>query len=368
MEFLRVHKLGLTGPPEAISNRLTRADGTTVDSRNGPEVGIAVRYDDWGVRSPRWAGIRSETVVVSGARVHVLRSDADADAPPGAPTQVLLHGMAGGGVLMLDLIRPLSAHGPVVAPDLPGSIFGQTDTPIPTAGRIEPNARFVSAFTATLGLDRVVVHGWSMGAAVALRFAADAPNRVVAAVLACPPLPMLLTRAERLGWQTVGRLALAVGPVLARGLVRLAGGRMIEAQLAYLDGKPVPSMFSGLGGDMSQFPPETMAVWREQMAEVRHHPETLGYAATAFASVVSEICVDQSKTWSAIDRVAAPVLLLWGSEDPLTTRPMIDDVLARRPDWHLHVLAGAGHGAPAEQPEKYIEAVARWLTDHVSGA
>lgn len=201
---------------------------------------------------------------------------------------------------------------------------------------------------------------------MALRFAADEPDRVVAAVLACPPLPVPLTRAERLRWQTLGRLALAVGPVLARGLVRLVGMRIIEAKLAHLDGKPVPSMFSGLGGDISQIPPETMAVWREQIAEVRHHPETLGYAATAFASVVSSICVNLSETWSTIDRVTAPVLLLWGSEDPLIIRPMIDDALGRRPDWHLHVLAGAGHGAPAERPGEYVEAAGRWLTDDVS--
>lgn len=116
------------------------------------------------------------------------------------PTQVLLHGMAAGGVLMLDLIRPLSVHGPVVAPELAGSIFGQSDTPHPRAGWIETNARFVRAFTSAPGLDRVVVHGWSMGAAAALRFAADEPDRVVATVLACPPLAMPLTRAERLGW------------------------------------------------------------------------------------------------------------------------------------------------------------------------
>jgi hypothetical protein len=44
---------------------------------------------------------------------------------------------------------------------------------------------------------------------------------------------------------------------------------------------------------------------------------------------------------------------------------MIDDALARRPDWHLHVLAGAGHNAPAERPDEYVETVGRWLTDHV---
>lgn len=321
-----------------------------------------MRYDDWGVRFPDWAGIRSESLVVSGARVHVLRSDAAAGTPPDAPTQLLLHSMAAGGVVMLDLIRPLSAFGPVVAPDLPGSIFGQTDTPHPRAGRVESNARFVRAFTSVLGLDRVVVHGWSMGAAVALRFAADEPDRVVAAALACPPLPVSLTPAERLGWQTLGRLALAVGPALARGLVRQVGPRVIGAKLDYLDGKPVSARLSGLGGDLFQVPPETAAVWREQIAEVRNHPETLGYAATAFTSVVSGIYVDQQETWSAIDRVAQPVLLLWGSEDPLISRQEIDDVLARRPGWHLHVFSGAGHGAPVERPDEYIEAVGQWLT------
>jgi hypothetical protein len=41
------------------------------------------------------------------ATEHVLRSDAAADVPRDAPTQVLLHGMAAGGVLMLDLTRPV---------------------------------------------------------------------------------------------------------------------------------------------------------------------------------------------------------------------------------------------------------------------
>lgn len=102
-----------------------------------------MRHDDWGVRSSRWAGIRSETVTVSGARVHVLRADAAADAPAGAPTQMLLHGLGGGGAFLLDLMVPLIAYGPVVAPDLPGSIFGETETPRPNAARVDSNARFL---------------------------------------------------------------------------------------------------------------------------------------------------------------------------------------------------------------------------------
>jgi hypothetical protein len=73
---------------------------------------------------------------------------------------------------------------------------------------------------------------------------------------------------------------------------------------------------------------------------------TLGYAATAFASILSSILVDQPATWSAIDRIVAPVLVLWGDQDPLVERSLLDAVLGRRPDWDLHVFEGAGHGAP----------------------
>lgn len=49
---------------------------------------VWTRYRDWGVRSPRWAGIRSETVTVAGTRVHYLRCDTASEAPPGAPTHL----------------------------------------------------------------------------------------------------------------------------------------------------------------------------------------------------------------------------------------------------------------------------------------
>jgi pimeloyl-ACP methyl ester carboxylesterase len=187
-------------------------------------------------------------------------------------------------------------------------------------------------------------------------------------VLANPPLPVPLRPAERVAAQTLGRLAVAVGPTLLRVLIRRWGRRMIDTKLAYLQGGTVPEWFAGLGGNLAQIPSDTMAVWTEELAGLRSHPETLGYAATAFASVMSGIVVDQRPVWDAIDRLAAPVLLLWGEEDPLLARPVIDAVLARRPDWDLHVFAGAGHAAPVERPDEYAAAVHRWLTDSSSSA
>ena len=64
----------------------------------------------------------------------------------------------------------------------------------------------------------------------------------------------------------------------------------------------------------------------------------------------------------AIDTVAVPVLLVWGDQDQLVQREVIDHALERRPDWHLHVLESAGHAAPLEVPDAYARAVLSWLT------
>ena len=69
-----------------------------------------MEYRDWGERSSRWAGIRSETVEVCGSSVHFLTADA---ARPGAPAHLLIHSTAGSATNWLDTIRPLTAHGRV---------------------------------------------------------------------------------------------------------------------------------------------------------------------------------------------------------------------------------------------------------------
>jgi pimeloyl-ACP methyl ester carboxylesterase len=69
---------------------------------------------------------------------------------------------------------------------------------------------------------------------------------------------------------------------------------------------------------------------------------------------------------AAIDQVAVPVLLVWGDQDPLVVRPIIDHELQRRPDWQLRVLESAGHVAPLELPDAYVDAVRGWLEQPVS--
>ena len=325
-----------------------------------------MQYADWGDRSPRWRGIRSETLDVDGRRVHLLRADPTPEAPQDAPTQLLLHGSAGSGTAWLDVIPSLAALGPVLAPDLPGSIYGETTTKRAYEATLEPTIAFLERFATALGTDRVALHGMSMGGMAGLRFAAQHPGRVHRLILANSLLPTPMRRLERLGWQTLGRVALTVGPAVMRAMVRLWGRRLVDAKLRSLT-DPERLVASGRisGGDVTRIAPESLALAADQMREVREHPTRLGYTATAFASATYAAFVSPRRMLEAIDTVAVPVLLVWGDQDQLVQREVIDHALERRPDWHLRVLESAGHAAPLEVPDAYVEAVRGWLTQPV---
>jgi pimeloyl-ACP methyl ester carboxylesterase len=324
-----------------------------------------VQYPDWGERSSRWAGIRSETVDVRGTSVHLLRAGGEAGTPPDSPAQLLIHPVGGTGSMWLDVMRPLSAHGPVVAPDLPGTVTGHTGLPRRNAARPDINARFLRAFATTLDLDHVVVHGWSTGGLVALLFADLDPERVDRLVLVDPTLPGPLTAGERLGWQTLGRLGLLLGPPVVRGILRLLGPRLLDLKQRLSDPQALSSSRLDVAwGDLSRLSPEITTLLAEERQQIRSQPRRLSGAVTTFTSAVSAMYVDRRPIQEAIDRVAAPALLLWGDQDPLIGRAVVDGVIARRPDWDLHVFRTVGHLPPLEVPEAYAESVGRWLVQH----
>ncbi|WP_283133198.1 alpha/beta hydrolase [Rhizohabitans arisaemae] len=319
-----------------------------------------MRHADWGVRSQRWAGIHSEETDVDGVAVHYLR----ADAGLGGPTHLLVHPMAGSASMWLDLIAPLSRLGAVIAPDLVGTLFGHTGSPHSRAATAELNARFLRAFTDRLGIGNAVVHGWSMGGLVAVLFADSAPDRVGRLVLAAPALPGPIPADEVRFWTTAGRLLLAVGPPVARAVLRIAGRRMLDLKLKmYAD----PSAWSSgnyVGGDPSRLSPEMTALLADELRSAQ--PRRLGDAVTAFASVMSALFVNRDPVYRAIAGLSAPTLMLSGDEDGLITTSTIDDIARRRPDWQRRVFESVGHLLPLEVPDDYVETVHRWLTDERS--
>ena len=238
-----------------------------------------MRYDDWGVRSPQWAGLRSVSTSVCGVPVHYVRAEPVSAAAPDAPVHLLVPPMTGSASMWIDLVPHLRQLGPVISVDLPGTITGHTGAPYRRGPRADLDARFVSAFVRQLRLEsQVVLHGWSMGGLVAALAAGMMPDKTRGVALVAPALPWRRTSpAESLGWQTLGRLAVAAGPPTTRIVLRLAGQRMLDAKrTAIKDAGAVSGGRTGLiGGDPGRVSREQVDLWLDGLEAAREHPERL---------------------------------------------------------------------------------------------
>lgn len=139
------------------------------------------------------------------------------------PAVLLVHGSPATSASWGPLIdrRDELASGDLVALDRPG--FGASAPP--TESELEHQARAVTALADQLDLDRPILVGHSYGGPVALRAAADAPDRYAAVVLlagACDPGMEDATTFRRLvdaaawtmpdAWSTSNRELLHLGP------------------------------------------------------------------------------------------------------------------------------------------------------------
>jgi pimeloyl-ACP methyl ester carboxylesterase len=322
-----------------------------------------MRHPDWGVMSPRWAGIRSETTTVRGVPVHHLAAEAGPASASDAPAHLLVSPMAGSATNWLDLIPPLSSLGPVIVPDLPGTLAGHTGSPTRRGPTAETSARFLPAFLRTLDVDRVIVHGWSMGGLVAVLAADLLPGPIARLVLTAPTLPWRRTSGlEALGWMTLGRLAVAAGAPIARTALRVFSGPLLDVKLAALsDREPLAGgLLDLVGGDPTRLSAELIAVWADDLRAVRAHTDRLPGAVTAFASAFSAMFIRQRPTLALLDRLDVPTVVLWGTDDRLVDAATLQGH-GRRPRWEAHPIDGPGHLLPVEVPDEYTEVVAGWL-------
>jgi pimeloyl-ACP methyl ester carboxylesterase len=303
-------------------------------------------HEDWGARAARWAGVRSEWLTLGGTRAHVLRADGAEEGPP----QLLVHGLGGTAANWLEVLPDLARRGPVVAPDLPG--FGRTRPPRSQASRVRGNARFLKALLDRLELDRVVVHGNSMGGLLSVLLAELAPGRVAGLVLTSPAMPSPRSRLHHTDPRTVARFAPLALPgvgrlVLARMWANTTAAELYADTAGFVHGDP-----ARLREELVEVAVENVAFGRDQEWRVR------GFA-TAAQSLVAML-VGGRGLWRTVDQLAVPTLLLWGDEDALVGRAVIDGLRRRRPDWDHHVFAGVGHCPQLEAPADYVAVTEGW--------
>ncbi|WP_374445579.1 alpha/beta fold hydrolase [Stella sp.] len=247
---------------------------------------------------------------------------------------VCVHGFLGNGREYAPLAAAMARHGwRVFCPDLPG--HGESDW-LPEAGDYggpiyrEVMLRLVHA----AGLAAIDLVGSSMGAAVALRIAADQP-------------------------ELVRRLVLNDGGAFAP---RAALARVLSLA-------PVDTWFADRAAAeaavrryRSDCDPLTAADWAEVLAEamrpdgtgwrLRHDPRVL-------AKLVAAAGQDQSQ-WPAWDAVACPVLLVRGEHSAMLSAAIATAMIARRPGTDVITVRNCGHRPWLRRPDQ-IAALVHWL-------
>jgi pimeloyl-ACP methyl ester carboxylesterase len=233
----------------------------------------------------------------------------------------------------------------VVAPDLPGS--GRTRPVQRGGGDAFADARFLDDFTTALGIERVVVHGHSLGGLVGGLFAGSVPDRVERLVLTSAPLPGLPDPPRfAAAWRLGLNVARPVADVLVGAGIRLkadAVRRWVEA------GDSLK-----LGPELSRMSPELLALAAEEIGRMKLGWRVEGAVDAAF-SALRALTVDEARARAALDAITAPTLLLWGANDRVIPPRLISEVQVAHPTWRSRTIEGVGHVLPWEAPGSYVE-------------
>jgi pimeloyl-ACP methyl ester carboxylesterase len=266
-------------------------------------------------------------VSAAGLRIHIIESGA------GDPALLLLHGYLSSTAIWDDARLRLSEHQRTVALDLPGC--GYSDRPSDAPYDLPWLADTVVAALDALSLDRVVLGGHSLGAAVAIHASVRAPDRLAGLVLVSPPAyspppPPGLRLARH--WPGLMRTFFAspVGRAAIPPLIRRAGfaGREVEV--------------------------------RERTARLLAHLDAPGgwAAATAMGLQLREHSPDAQ----LLGQVSCPTLVVWGDLDrvhpPAAGKLLCGDLGGQT---RLERIGEAGHNVHEEASGPFADAVRRWI-------
>jgi pimeloyl-ACP methyl ester carboxylesterase len=306
---------------------------------------------DLAARSAAWAGLRSGMLDVRGTSVHVVRGGlARADGGDPVP-HVLVHGLGGGATNWFEVMPLLGGDREVITVDLPG--FGRTVPPRTSAARVRANARFLPALLDTLGVERAILHGNSMGGTLITLMAALAPERIDRVVLAAPALPTARADLTHLPPLVYKRFAPFVVPGMGTAVLRAYWARATVDQL-------MEEALALVVNDPSTLTPGMLEVMRENLGFAKRTPWRIESLAYAVESLVAALLGGRELA-EGIAALTPRTLVVWGDRDRLVGRPVIEHLRTKRPDWRYAVLPGVGHVPMMEAPQRYADSVEAWL-------
>lgn len=253
-----------------------------------------------------------------------LRLHFEIHNPHGRSTVVLLHGLGSCGEDWPFQVPALAPRYRVLAPDLPG--HGRSPLPAgwPTVGDYA-----ASALDLLAGLGGQAAHfvGLSLGGAVALQCALDAPERVRSLTLVNSFARLRPGIVE--AWHGLPRLAFVLlGPMDWVG-------KWVAAGL---------------------FPRGGQAVLRQAAAARLASNPKRAYQAALYAAA-------RFNVYSRLDSIACPTLIVAGDRDQTVPMAAKRELAERIPFARLVVIEDSGHATPLDQPEAFNSLLLSFLEE-----
>lgn len=263
---------------------------------------------------------------------------------------VLIHGLGGSRVNWLAVGPELARRNRVFAIELIG--HGLT----PLAGRkatMANHGRIIHDFITTVAAEPSILIGNSTGGHLAIMEAALHPEAVAGQILVDPAVPIPVGGAG-----LPPPAAFALVPLLFRGLGEAM--MMANARRTTSD-QQVYRTLKLVAADHTRIPEDVL---RAHLAahRLRHGNPEANRAFLQTARSLALANLRRSSFYANVRRIKAPTLVIQGEKDLLVPMRAIRTLLEVRPDWALHVFPDLGHVPMLEDPEGFLEVVAKWLS------
>jgi len=274
----------------------------------------------------RWADDRSRFVEIDGVRLH-YRDEGE------GPVVILLHANYSSLFMWEPWVSALKDGYRVIRVDLPAhGLTGPEPQGNYTLDRIQ---YLIESFIDSRGLDRVTLAGTSIGGTVAMRYAADHPERVERLVLISPGSLEKRVRGRTKGADipTVANvIAYVAPPAFTRFMLENDYGDPAKVSDAVVD--------------------EWYSMWRREGNRLAMIELLRQYVSGGVEEKIRSVKV--------------PVLLIWGERNkrvPLSLAYETRDLLKKSPEVRLEVLPGIGHMLVQEAPLESAAVMRRYLDE-----
>lgn len=262
-----------------------------------------------------------------------------ADQGKGGRTLLMIHGLGSYLPAWSRTIPDLSRSHRVVAIDLPG--YGKSDKNLPE--HTLPVFRdVVIEVLDSLGVERAVVVGHSMGAQIAILTALDHPGRVEALVLAAPAGLERFTTEDREWFSTY----------ISPAAIRMVPALLVERQVKL---------------NFHTFPEQARFMVEDRIA-VMDDPAFADYARAQSESVFSMLDTPVADRLGELD---IPVLMVFGRQDALipnttlhpglTLDSLLGQARAAIPGLQIELVDPAGHLVQFERPDAVNPLILQFL-------